>query len=133
MLNQTQTIERQAALPAASPRPRALAFTASPVISGPSSMTTLVPTISSVTTVSAPPVPSEWSQSAPISATGLARVSGFGAGGYAAFAPRPMAGVRTDSAVRREGNVSETSTSSKQQDQKHLTARRGPVTWRPPH
>jgi len=102
--------------------------------------TTPVSTSHVTTTVPAPWAPSAWSQLAPISAAAFARVPGFGAmAGYAVFAPRPMSGFGTDSVVRRDGegfvglNRENGSTSSKQQDQKHLTARREPVTWRPPH
>jgi len=102
--------------------------------------TTPVSTSHVTTTVPAPWAPSAWSQLAPISAAASARVPGFGAmAGYAVFAPRPMSGFGTDSVVRRDGegfvglNRENGSTSSKQQDQKHLTARREPVTWRPPH
>ena len=132
MLTQTQTIERQAALPAACPRPRALAFPACPVTTRPVPFgrVTTNPVTGNAPALSTPSV---WSQSAPIFVAAFAQVPGFGAAGYAAIAPRPMGEVRTDAAGGREGYVGESTTSSKQQDQKHLTARRGPVTWRPPH
>jgi hypothetical protein len=133
MLTQMQTIERQAALLAACPRPRALALVPAPV--------NAVLTVNPVTAaVPAACLPSPtWSHVAPISHAAFARVPGFGVAGYAA-APRPMAGVRPDSAARREGHgivgLSREYSSTfgtEQQDQKHLTTRRGPVTWRPPH
>jgi hypothetical protein len=132
MLTQTQTIERQAELLAACPRPRAVALVPAPG--------NAVSTVNPVTTaVSVPSLPSPtWSHVAPISDAAFARVPGFGVAGYAA-APRPMAAGRPDSTVRREGHgivglSGEYSTfGTKQQDQKHLTTRRGPVTWRPPH
>jgi hypothetical protein len=156
MLTQIQTTERQVALLAACPRPRALAFVpaspavttsviAQPVTANPltahSVSTNPVSTKPVTTTVSAASVPSfAWSHVTPISAAAFARVPGFGATtGYAVFVPRPMAGVRMDADVRRNGeglfglNRENGTTSSKQQDQKHLTARREPVTWRPPH
>jgi hypothetical protein len=150
MLTQIQTTERQVALLAACPRPRALAFVpAASVITDSvlthSVLTNSVPTnpVSTsrvATSVHAPSMPSEWSQSAPISAAAFARVPGFGAmAGYAVFVPRPKAGVRMDATERRDGegfvglNREHGTTSSKQQDQKNLTARREPVTWRPPH
>jgi hypothetical protein len=162
MLTQIQTIERQVALLAACPRPRALAFVpassvittsvvtqpviAQSVIASPLTVHS-VPTANPLstepvtTTVSAASVPSfAWSHVTPISAAAFARVPGFGATtGYAEFELRPMAEVRMDAAVRRNGegrfglNRENGTTSSKQQDQKHLTARREPVTWRPPH
>ena len=150
MLTQIQTTERQVALLAACPRPRALATVpAASVIADSVStnsvstnpvLTTPVSTSRVATTVHAPSMPSEWSQSAPISAAAFARVPGFGAmAGYAVFVPRPKAGVRMDAAERRDGegyvglNREHGTTSGKQQDQKNLTARREPVTWRPPH
>jgi hypothetical protein len=161
MLTQIQTIERQVALLAACPRPRALAFvpassaitvsvTTQPVIAqsvivnpltARSVFTNPVSTRPVTTTVSAASVPSfAWPHVTPISAAAFARVPGFGATTeYAVFVPRPMAGVRMDADVRRDGeglfglNRENGTTSSKQQDQKHLTARREPVTWRPPH
>ena len=161
MLTQIQTTERQVALLAACPRPRALAFVpassvitasvvtqpviAQSVIASPltahSVSTDPVSTKPVTSTVPAASVPSfAWSHVTPISAAASARVPGFGAAtGYAVFVPRPMAGVRMDADVRRNGeglsglNRENGTTSSKQQDQKHLTARREPVTWRPPH
>jgi hypothetical protein len=156
MLTQIQTIERQVALLAACPRPRALAFVpassaitvsvvAQPVIANPLTVHSVsanpVSTKPVTTTVPAASVPSfAWSHVNPISAAAFARVPGFGATtGYAVFELRPMAGVRMDAAARRDGeglfglNRENGTTSSKQQDQKHLTARREPVTWRPPH
>lgn len=120
MLTQFQIIEPQAAILAACPRPRALAFAA----------------------VSA----AEWSHSAPIvaSARRLGSVEAVRPSGLAE-AVRPVSGygvarVLTD-AVRVElgggnGSAGAGMTDSKQrdpQDPQHLTARRGPVTWRPPH
>jgi hypothetical protein len=134
MLTQFETTEPRAALLVACSRPRALALhLATPV-------TTTIPV--PVTTVPAASAPSEWSLFAPISAPASARVPGFGAvagSGYPVFAPRSMAGVRTHAAVRRDGNGTvglngeNGSNGTKQQDQKNLTARREPVTWRPPH
>ena len=161
MLTQIQTTERQVALLAACPRPRALAFVpassvitasvvtqpviAQSVIASPltahSVSTDPVSTKPVTSTVSAASVPSfAWSHVTPISAAASARVPGFGAmAGYPVFVPRPLAGVGTDAAARLDGegfaglNRENGSTSSKQQDQKNLTARREPVTWRPPH
>jgi hypothetical protein len=171
MLTQIQTTERQVALLAACPRPRALAFVPASSVITTSVIANPAPThrvntnpvntnsvsmnpvsINAVsanpvtTTVSAVSVPSAWSHLAPISAAAFARVPGFGVmAGYAVFVPRPMAGVRMDAAVQRDGEGAfglnlglgldreNGTTSSKQQDRKHLTARRGPVTWRPPH
>jgi hypothetical protein len=146
MLTQIQTTERQVALLAACPRPRALAFVPASSAITASVIANSVPTnpVSPrlvTTTVSAASVPSSaWSHLAPISAAAFARVPGFGAmAEYAVFAPRPMSGVRMEAGVRRDGeglfglNRENGTTSSKQQDQKHLTARREPVTWRPPH
>lgn len=156
MLTQIQTTERQVAFLAACPRPRALALVpAASVIANPvftdsvpnnsvltnSVLTNPVSASHVATTAHALSMPSEWSQFAPISAAAFARVPGFGAmaAGYAVFVPRPKAGVRMDAAERRDGegyvglNREHGTTSSKQQDQKNLTARREPVTWRPPH
>jgi len=139
MLTQFETTETQAALLAAYPRPRALA----PCTTAPTS---------SVTTMPAPSVPSEWSRFAPISAAVSARVSGLRvfaeverpAACYASVVLTAMAGVRADfttvggngtgnGRLIGEARVNGNTGSTKQQDQKHLTARREPVTWRPPH
>jgi hypothetical protein len=126
MLTPFKTIESQAVLLAACPRPHTLSV--SPVI-----------------TMSAASAPSEWSGSAPIAATASVRVpglsfSGFGgAFGYAAL-PAPMARVLEDFATdggNGKGNArriveSGATSTTKQQDQNHLTPRREPVTWRPP-
>ena len=140
MLTQIQTIERQVALLAACPRPRALAFVPAASVLTTSVIAHPMSTSPVTTSVSAPSVPSAWSHVAPISAAASARVPGFGAmAGYPVFVPRPLAGVGTDAAARLDGegfaglNRENGSTSSKQQDQKNLTARREPVTWRPPH
>ena len=132
MLTQFKTTEPQALLLAACPRPRALArLSATPVFASP------------VTAMSAPAVSPAWPDFAPILDAAFTRVPAFGAvAGLAEYATvlRPMAGVRPDSAVRgngggivRPGNENGTSSSEKQHDQQHLTTRRGPVTWRPPH
>lgn len=140
MLTQIQTTERQVALLAACPRPRALAFVPAVSVNTDAVFTAPVSANHVATSVPVSSVPSEWSQLAPISAPAFARVPGFGAmAGYAVFVPRPKAGVRMDATDRRGGegfvglNREHGTTSSKQQDQKNLTARRGPVTWRPPH
>lgn len=120
MLTQFETTETQAALIAASPRPRALALSTSAPV---------------VTTLPVPSVPSEWSRPA---------LAERPAACYASVVLTAMAGVPMDFATvggngtgsarliaeaLGNGNTS----STKQQDQKHLTARREPVTWRPPH
>jgi hypothetical protein len=118
MLTQFQTIETQAAVLAACPRPRALAMSvsASPVITRP-----------------APSVPSAWSSFAQTFAVMSAHVSGLGA--FAEVerpdaSERPMPGYAFGIG---EGRTNGNTGSTKQQDQKNLTARREPVTWRPPH
>ena len=138
MLTQFQTIEPRAAFLAACPRPRALAHVAH------------VGSIVSFT---------EWSHSAPIaSPAASARRLGFGiaeeprpfgATGVVerpAPAERQMARYAAETAVVTDptaavvrpghaagGNGFASTTSTKQQDRQYLTARRGPVTWRPPH
>jgi hypothetical protein len=146
MLTQFQTIEPQAvnareldtAVLAACPRPRALAYVAH------------VGSIVSST---------EWSHSAPIAVPaasarrlglGIAQeLRPFGATGLVerpAPAERQMARYAAETAVVTDpaadavrpgfaagGNGFASTTSTKQQDKQYLTARRGPVTWRPPH
>jgi hypothetical protein len=152
MLTQFQIIQRQAALLAACPRPRALALSATKTSVTKTSGTKTV-SVSSVITLSAPSAPSVWSHSAPISAGARVRSSVPGAtgerprDGYAATTlPVPMAAVRPDFAAlvaegngkaRRNDSSGTTGTTGSnnltQQDEQYLTARRGPVTWRPPH
>ncbi len=146
MLTQFQTIEPQAAVLAACPRPRALAQVAY---------------VGSIVS------PTEWSHSAPIAVPDSRALTVFAAssrrlGLGIAEEPRPFgatglverpapaerqmpryaaeAAVVTDpasAAVRpghaAGGNGFASTTSTKQQDKQYLTARRGPVTWRPPH
>jgi hypothetical protein len=155
MLTQIQTTEWQVALLAACPRPRVVASVPAASVNTKSVLVDPVLTDSvltdsvlgnpesadsAATGVPVPSAPSAWSQFAPISAAAFAQVPGFGAmAGYAVFVPRPKAGVRTDATDRRGGegfaglNREHGTTSSKQQDRKNLTARREPVTWRPPH
>jgi hypothetical protein len=148
MLTQFQIIQRQAALLAACPRPRALALSGINTLSA-----------SAVTTLPVPSVPSAWSHSAPISGAAFPRVPGLGAvaveprrspsgNGPRSFgfggAERPAAAVRPRAgfaalAAEGYGNGTDMTTGTngsnnvKQQDEQYLTARRGPVTWRPPH
>ena len=156
MLTQFQIIERQAALFAARPRPRTLALSGmntggintSGMNTGGSNTHGSTLSASFVTALSAPSVSSVWSHRAPIS-------FGFGvderpaAVGYAgASLPVPMAAVRPDfAALVAEGNgtarrnggelvatgANGSNNGTQQQDKQYLTARRGPVTWRPPH
>ena len=118
MLTQFQIIERQSALLAACPRPRTLALSAA---------NTSGSTLSArfVTVLSAPSVSSAWSHSAPIS-------FGFGVDERPAMAKRPAtvgyAGASLPVATGTNGSNNGT-----QQNKQYLTARRGPVTWRPPH
>jgi len=124
MLTQFETTETQAALLAASPRPRALA------------LSTFAAPTSAVITMPVPCVPSEWSRFAPMSAAASARVSGLRvfaeverpAAGYASVGGNGTGSARLIGGARGNGNTS----SMKQQDQNHLTDRREPVTWSPP-
>lgn len=106
MTTQFQIPEPQAALLAACPRPRAVVPSASTPL-----MPSSRPAWVGVVRLDAVAVVEE--RSAGFAASGTRR--GFG---YA------VAGI--------VGNAS-TSTRQDQQDKQHLTARRGPVTWRPPH
>lgn len=123
MLTQFQIPEPQAAVLAACPRPRALAAT--PVL---------------MPTVPMPSVPSRlvWAGVSRLGAVaeerrGLVaeRTRAFGFASverpvrYAAVARPVGAGIL--------GGDGTTGTTSNKQDQQHLTNRRGPVTWRPPH
>ena len=161
MLTQFQIIQRQAALLAACPRPRALALSGTN-ISGTDAGSTL--SACALTTLPVPSVPSAWSHSAPISGVAFPRVPGvgavaveprrspsgdgprsFGFGGdeRPATAVRPRTGFAALAAEgygnggRDNGADMTTGTNGsnnvKQQDEQYLTARRGPVTWRPPH
>jgi len=127
MLTPFKTIESQAVLLAACPRPRTL----------PVSSLTVSPAI----TMSAASAPSEWSGFAQSAATASVRVPVLGGVfGYAAALPAPMARVLEDFATdggNGKGNArriveSGATGTTKQQDQNHLTPRREPVTWRPP-
>lgn len=106
MLTQFQIPEPQAALLAACPRPRAVV---------PSASMSLMP--------SSRPA---WVGAVRLGAVAVAeeRVRGFAA-----------SGTRNGFGYAVAGIVGNGSTSTKQdpQDKQHLTARRGPVTWRPPH
>jgi hypothetical protein len=111
MLTQIQIPEPQAALLAACPRPRAVA---------PSALMPLMPSSSPA-----------WVGVVRLGAVAEERRRGFAAAasgtrgfGYAAAA-RVVAGT--------VGNGNGNGTASKQQDKQHLTSRREPVTWRPPH
>jgi hypothetical protein len=128
MLTQFQTPEPQAVVPAACPRPRALVFVA--------------------------PSAAAWPACAPIAASarrfgsaesvrpggvaGVERSAGSARAelrsGYAATV------ILADAASGRAlngtttGRISMTSVNPQdKQDEQHLTASRGPVTWRPPH
>jgi hypothetical protein len=127
MLTQFQIIERQSALLAACPRPRTLALSAANTSGMNTSGTdTSGSTLSArfVTVLSAPSVSSAWSHSAPIS-------FGFGVDERPAMAKRPAtvgyAGASLPVATGSNGSNNGT-----QQNKQYLTARRGPVTWRPP-
>jgi hypothetical protein len=159
MLTQFQIIQRQAALLAACPRALALSD-----VSTPTDISTSTLSVSAVTTLPVPSVPSAWSHSAPISGAAFPRVPGLGAvaveprrspsgngprsfgfGGAErpATAVRPRTGFAAPAAEgygngRRDNGTDMTtgtngSNNVKQQDEQYLTARRGPVTWRPPH
>ena len=112
MLTQIQIPEPQAALLAACPRPRAVA---------PSALMPLMPSSSPA-----------WVGVVRLGAVAEERRRGFAAAasgtrgfGYAAAARVVVAGT--------VGNGNGNGTASKQQDKQHLTTRREPVTWRPPH
>ena len=162
MLTQYQTTEPQAATLAACPRPHALAVTPfSTSISAPLSAVTVnavpvnavpvaavpVAAVSINASVPAPRVPGAWSQAtAPIAAPALGSVLSGPARRPGSADERPQAGygatrVLTD-AVRAavgsgngNGVAGIAMAGSNQQDkqyEQHLTARREPVTWRPP-
>ncbi|HET9172658.1 MAG TPA: hypothetical protein VFN97_24745 [Actinospica sp.] len=115
MLTQIQLPEPQAALLAACPRPRAVAPSVS-VLTAPS----VVPA-----TVIAMPVVS-------LSARWFEGTPGFGAVAAERVerAPRPVGYVAAGIVGKGSNGISR---KQDQQDKQHLTARRGPVTWRPPH
>ena len=156
MLTQFQIIQRQAALLAACPRPRALVLSdikTSGITTGGTASGVQTASASFVTALSAPFAPSVWPHFAPISAGAGVRSSVVGVtaerpkAGYGAVTlPVPMAAVRSDFAAlvaegngkaRRNDSSGTTGTNGSnnvtQQDRQYLTARRGPVTWRPPH
>lgn len=128
MLTQFQIPEPQAALLAACPRPRAVV--PAPALA-PSAVSPLMPSSSPA-----------WAGSV---RTGVAtatrvvaeeRLAGLTAEGMRGFAfsaaTRPV-GYAAATRVIGAGVVGNGSTSKDQQDKQHLTDRRGPVTWRPPH
>jgi hypothetical protein len=104
MTTQFPITEPQAALLAACPRPRAVA---------PSASMPLMPSSSPA-----------W-----VGVVRLGAVAEERNGGFAASSTRRGFGYAVAGIV---GNGS-TSTRQDQQHKQHLTARRGPVTWRPPH
>ena len=103
MTTQFQIPEPQAALLAACPRPRAVV---------PSASMPLMPSSSPA-----------WVGVVRLGAVAEERDRGFAASGTRRGFGYAVAGI--------VGNGS-TSTRQDQQDKQHLTARRGPVTWRPP-
>ena len=125
MLTQIQLPEPQAAVLAACPRPRAVILASVNAVSTPQvSMSTQRPR-------------AQWPQpqSAPIAAA-PARVVRLGA----TAGERPVAAERPAYAaavvvgeVRGSGFGTNGFSGKTQQDKQHLTDRRGPVTWRPPH
>ena len=164
MLTQFQTIEPQAAILAACPRPRALAgsafasasatvVTAAPVFATELTATSGFATAvfdtaviatagiatagiaSSVHTTSVPGA--EWSRATAPLAAAVRRPGSVDERPQAGYGVRsvPSAAAR----VETGGNGSTGSTMAgtadqpNLQDKQHLTARRGPVTWRPPH
>jgi hypothetical protein len=104
MTTQFQIPEPQAALLAACPRPRAV-----------------VPSASSPLMPSSSPA---WAGAVRLGAVAEERVRGFAASGTRNGFGYAVAGI--------VGNAS-AGTKQDPQDKQHLTARRGPVTWRPPH
>jgi hypothetical protein len=128
MLTQIQIPEPQAALLAACPRPRtSVQRMINPSVINPSPLTPSAPvlTVSSAGLVSTPEVSMSMRWSAGTRGFGFAVVERVERpAGYASAARVNGAGI--------VGNGTNGNTSSKQ-DQQHLTDRRGPVTWRPPH
>ena len=112
MLTQIQIPEPQAALLAACPRPRAVA---------PSSV--LMPLMPS----SSP----AWVGVVRLGAVVEEPRRGFAASGTSGFGY--AAAVRVVATAGTVGTGNGNGTASKQQDKQHLTNRREPVTWRPPH
>jgi hypothetical protein len=136
MLTQFQMTEPQAAILAACPRPRALVFAPA------------APSTAKTTAV--------WSFPAPIAAPArrlgsVESVRPFGFAGFAGLEPSAaLAGVEAEAglgygargsvaavasgrAVDGPANAPISMNGINQQDKQHLTARREPVTWRPPH
>ena len=127
MTTQFQIPEPQAALLAACPRPRTLALSGmntsgidtSGMNTGGSNTSGSTLSASFVTALSAPSVSSAWSHRAPIF---------FGFGVDERPAAVGYAGASLPVATGTNGSNNGT-----QQNKQYLTARRGPVTWRPPH
>jgi hypothetical protein len=124
MLTQFQIPEPQAALLAACPRPRA-------VVQAPSAVSPLMPSSCSA-----------WAGSVrlgvatatrAVAEERLAGLTGQGMRAFAFSAATRPAGYAAAARVFGAGGVGNGSTSKDQQDKQHLTDRRGPVTWRPPH
>ena len=136
MLTQFQMTESQAAILAACPRPRALVFAPA------------TPSTAKATAV--------WSFPVPIAASArrlgsVESVRPFGFVGLAGLEPSAgLAGVEAEARLGYGARGSVTAVASgkavdgpanapismngiTQQDKQHLTARREPVTWRPPH
>lgn len=152
MLTQYQTTEPQAATLAACPRPHALAVTPFRTsTSAPLSAVTVdavtLAAVSINASVPAPRVPGAWSQAtAPIAAPALGSVLSGPARRPGSADERPQAGygttrVLTDAARAAVGSGNGNGVAGiamaggNQQDkqyEQHLTARREPVTWRPP-
>lgn len=141
MLTQYQTTEPQAAILAACPRPRVLAPT---TFAFRASVATRVP---AAAPVSAPRVPGAWSQAvAPIAALPQRSVrrpgsaaerseAGYGVSRVLADAVRVEVGSGNGNGGNAGGIAGIVMAGTNQQDKQHrqyLTARREPVTWRPP-
>jgi hypothetical protein len=118
MLTQIQIPEPQAAVLVACPRPRAVALPV-PALTDPSPRTVSTPEVS---------LSARWSTG--MRGFGFARVERVQrpAGYVAAARVAAPAGILGSGTNGNTGNKKH-----HQQDEQYLTARRGPVTWRPPH
>ncbi len=124
MTTQFQIPEPQAALLAACPRPRAVVPSASMPLMPSSS-----PAWVGVVRLGAVAAESVFAESVPAESVPAESVSDELRRGFAASGTRRGFGYAVAGIV---GNGN-TGTRQDKQHKQHLTARRGPVTWRPPH
>lgn len=150
MLTQFQTTEPQAAVLAACPRPRALAHVAyvgSVAATGFTSLSEWSYSAQSATSAASSRRHGLGIAEAlrPFGATGLVERPAPAERQMPGYAPKTAVAADATTAAARPGyaaggngfiavaDSSNSVNSSKPQDKQYLTARRGPVTWRPPH